>query len=443
VVPPQALTLTNHGTTTQTFCSAPTLTNPTDFAIVEDGCGTSNLDPDATCTVQVMPTLSTETALTVSGTLLRRCLSDDQDTLASAQLGASTVGPIAFGSITITDAQAAQYANRFWVIPNGAKVQLQLSNPIAVNGLVVKPGGTLTVTGGATKVDLVVNGPAVVDGTISVAGAGPDSPIATPFVGGTHAGLGSDGLAAFGNPLAPMTVGNGGSSTWWTDFDCIGMGAPGGGGGGVIHLKVAGTLTLGGRLIADGGVGGYGGDNYCGYVHGGSGAGGSVFLETRSIAVHLSPLITANGAAPTSGEATGGGRIAITCSAGCGTFPLDPAHVQARGLGGGSEGSIYVSSGGVGTLLYANNGVASAYQTPVLSGGDFAIAKVIVQDGASLKQESSSWIFRITDTLSISGGARLYVPRNPSGPPFGAGWFPLATIPNTPGVQPGANLIEY
>jgi hypothetical protein len=393
--------------------------------------------------VQVVPTLSTETALTVNGTLLRRCLDDDQDTVASAQLGASTLGPITFSSITIADAQAAQYANRYWVIPNGVTVRLQLSNPIALTGLLVQPGGTLTVTGGATKVDLVINGAAVVDGTISVVGAGPANPNATPFGGGTHGGLGSDGLAAFGSPRAPMTVGNGGSSIYFTDFDCLGMGASGGGGGGVIHLRVAGTLTLGGRLVADGERGGVGGDSYCGIVHGGSGAGGSVFLETQSIAVHLSPLITASGAAPNSGEATGGGRIAITCSAGCGAFPLDPAHVQARGLGGGSEGSIYLSSGGVGTLLYANNGVAPAYQTPVLPGGDLAIAKVFVQDGALLQQESSSWIFQITDTLAISGGARLSVPRNPSGPPFGAAWFPLATIPNTPGVQPGVNLIEY
>jgi hypothetical protein len=42
----------------------------------------------------------------------------------------------------------------------------------------------------------------------------------------------------------------------------------------------------------------------------------------------------------------------------------------AEGLGGGSEGSIYVSSSGVGTLLYANDGVAPAYQTPVLPGGN-------------------------------------------------------------------------
>jgi predicted CxxxxCH...CXXCH cytochrome family protein len=443
VVPPVALTLTNHGTTTQNFCSAPTLTNPADFAIVADGCGTSNLDPDATCTVLVVATLDTETALTVSGTLLRRCLDDDHDTVASAQLGASTLGPITFGSITIADAQAAQYASRFWVIPNGATVRLQLSSPIAVTGLLVQPGGTLTVAGGATKVDLVVNGAAVIDGTISVAGAGPSNPSATPFAGGTHAGLGSDGLAAFGSPLAPLTVGNGGSDNFFTDWECGGMGASGGGGGGVIHLKVAGTLTLGGSLVADGGMGGVGGDNYCGYLRSGSGAGGSVFLETWSLAVHLSPLITASGAAPNSGEATGGGRIAITCSVGCGAFPLDPAHVQARGLGGGSEGSIYLSSGGLGTLLYANDGVAPAYQTPVLPGGDLTLAKVIVQDGASLQQESSSWIFRITDTLSISGGARLSVPRNPSGPPFGAAWFPLATIPSTPGVQPGVNLIEY
>ncbi len=63
--------LTNSGFGTLTGCSAPTLSNSSDFMIVSDTCGTSNLSKGAACTVTVVakPTVASR----IDGTLNRAC----------------------------------------------------------------------------------------------------------------------------------------------------------------------------------------------------------------------------------------------------------------------------------------------------------------------------------------------------------------------------------
>ena len=65
-------TLTNSGTANATGCSAPTITNTTDFTIVTDGCGTSNVAMSGgTCTVDIRANPATTGAKTT--TLSRVC----------------------------------------------------------------------------------------------------------------------------------------------------------------------------------------------------------------------------------------------------------------------------------------------------------------------------------------------------------------------------------
>ncbi len=64
--------LTNSGFGTLTGCRAPTLSNSSDFMIVSDTCGTSNLSKGAACTVTVVakPTVASR----IDGTLNRGCI---------------------------------------------------------------------------------------------------------------------------------------------------------------------------------------------------------------------------------------------------------------------------------------------------------------------------------------------------------------------------------
>ncbi len=115
------------------------------------------------------------------------------------------------------------------------------------------------------------------------------------YVGGTHGGTGhSNPGATYGSPTAPRSFGSGGRfADGWGN-------SPGRHGGGAIHLVASDTLTINGRLSADGGRGS---DSQ------GASAGGSLWLECGTLAGH--GIIRADGGVSSFGG--GGGRIAITC----------------------------------------------------------------------------------------------------------------------------------
>jgi hypothetical protein len=64
-------TLTNHSVSTLSGCSAPSITNTTDFTLVSDTCGTANLAVGASCAVQIQANPATNG--TKSATLARTC----------------------------------------------------------------------------------------------------------------------------------------------------------------------------------------------------------------------------------------------------------------------------------------------------------------------------------------------------------------------------------
>ena len=112
--------------------------------------------------------------------------------------------------------------------------------------------------------------------------------------GATHAGVGFlNTSATYGSALQPLAAGSGGYSS-----GAGGQNATPYFGGGAIRMAVKKTLTVNGRLSANGGVNG---------VNGGS-AGGSLWIDAGLLAG--SGSIRADGGASAAGG--GGGRIAIT-----------------------------------------------------------------------------------------------------------------------------------
>ena len=114
--------------------------------------------------------------------------------------------------------------------------------------------------------------------------------------GASHAGAGTGtvaGTTIYGSAIVPVDLGSGGGRQYDT---------PGGTGGGAIRLAVSGTLTLNGRVTAEG-------TDMAG--NGGGGAGGSIYATLGTLAG--SGSFCADGGNQGSGRsaAGGGGRIAV------------------------------------------------------------------------------------------------------------------------------------
>ena len=167
--------------------------------------------------------------------------------------------------------------------------------------------------------------------------------------GAGHGGLGGPGNSGagyltsktYGSVLYPTSMGSGGY-----DLDNYS-------GGGAIHLTVGGTSTIDGSLDADGIQVG---------SNSGGGAGGSVCLNTASIAG--SGLITAKGSSVVSGRGGGGGgRIAIIAGSGS----LDDITLRATGGDSGTNprdgaaGTIYTRVASAAKVLIENFSGASVY----------------------------------------------------------------------------------
>lgn len=180
--------------------------------------------------------------------------------------------------------------------------------------------------------------------------------------GGGYGGVGgagspfTSGGGIYGLPHNPTELGSGGGNTY------VG-GSPnrdtGGFGGGSIRLNVVGTLTVAGKVSADGANGAPGG------LNAGGGSGGSVSIVCGSLAG--TGYISADGGdggtacCNGAGGGGGGGRVAVfTCS-------LGGVVVRANGGAGaqnGTPGSTWIVP-----PCYANCDCSSA--PPVLNANDF------------------------------------------------------------------------
>ncbi|MCX6878255.1 MAG: C-type lectin domain-containing protein, partial [Verrucomicrobia bacterium] len=118
--------------------------------------------------------------------------------------------------------------------------------------------------------------------------------------GGSHGGSGGSGGPTYGLWETPGCPGSAGDGGQWRSQQGMWDGV-GGSGGGTIHLRVAGSTTLEGVISANGGDG---------WATAGGGSGGSLWLETGTLAG--AGAMSANGGNGANGCGSGGGgRIAV------------------------------------------------------------------------------------------------------------------------------------
>lgn len=256
--------------------------------------------------------------------------------------------------------------------------------------LTVGPNARLSFVG-PLPAQLLVVGPATVEGVVSVAPLvpGQDLPAGSQSAfcsavgagdaserggggggfggnggrGGHSGGLGGTATSA----ISPLRGGCAGGAGFALD----GGSFPGGVGGGALQLIVADTLTVNGPITASG-AGGRGADALDHLGGGGGGSGGMVILEARTIVVGTTGWVTANGggggeggdtttasAPPGATGATGPidsvqpGPVTSVNGGGNGgaggarddvngADGLDPGGGKGGGGGGGSAGVIYL-----------------------------------------------------------------------------------------------------
>jgi hypothetical protein len=175
-----------------------------------------------------------------------------------------------------------------------------------------------------------------------------------PHGGGGHGGYGGGNLSGWGlaydSIQSPASAGSGGGNYFY--------GSPysyGGNGGGVLSLTVNNTLTVNGRLSANGSDGAY---------YAGGGAGGSLYLHNIN-QLNGRGIISANGGSSGGGAAGGGGggRIAIYCTSN--NFTGQISASGGNGLYPGGAGTVFTRfNNGVPTLLVDNGGIAGT-NTPL------------------------------------------------------------------------------
>ena len=266
-------------------------------------------------------------------------------------------------------------------IQNGAVGLLPVSGGWAPINLLVRTNGVLTApasgsmrTVSANTVTIEAGGAISLDGSgYSQSGPGNGLPGSNSRGGGGHGGYGggnpTGGGATYDSIQSPAMAGSSGAS--------YNSGPPysyGGTGGGALSLSVFGTLTVNGRLSANGLSGGY---------NSGGGSGGSLNLSAFNLA-GSGVISTAGGAASGAAGGGGGGRITLVCT-------NDNFTGQFSAIGGnatypGGAGTIYTSASGAQALLVDNGGLAgtntplsSAYSLPAtpfnldISGGAVAV----------------------------------------------------------------------
>lgn len=213
-------------------------------------------------------------------------------------------------------------------------------NLLSVNNLTIDAGGALNLDA---------------DGSSSQSGLGAGYDPYPHHGGAGHGGYGGDnapgGGKAYDSISFPTFAGSGGASYY---------GGLGGSGGGALRLSVLETLTVNGRLSANGGNGDY---------NSGGGSGGTLNLS-RVNTLSGSGIISANGGDTGGGVAGGGGggRIALICNSNNFT-----GQITANGGNGfypGGAGTIYLQMNGTNTLIVDNGGVHGT-NTPL--GSDFSM----------------------------------------------------------------------
>jgi hypothetical protein len=242
-----------------------------------------------------------------------------------------------------------------------------------------------------------------------------------PIVNGTG--------SPYGNLLQALQGGSGGGGAAPT---AAGLFAAGGAGGSAIEIGAAGTVNIGGRIVA---AGYNGGVNVPSNASGGGGSGGGVLLHGASVTGSAASGINVSGgnggpdgALSWSGGGGGGGRVAIVVDAYTlgASAPLPSANVQG-GLNGGNPlyGGSPQQSGAAGTANFL-----PTWTTVVAGGGPTQVAA----DG-TLTRSVGDYTLQ-TRNLQVNTGATIttagpvtssYDIRLQGGQVAGQGWTATGT----------------
>ncbi len=351
-----------------------------------------------------------------AGTILTKRAADANPALRIENAG-GTLGAITPIGVNLNPASVliATSANVVYSVPQtvagnvditgGARVEYNGTNSFGGNLTLANSASTLAHTP-ATPLRLIIGGHCTVGaGSImNLSGlgfpgdSGPGRGIASTNggIGGTGGAYGGNGCSssnfsggiAYGLITQPTQLGSGGGN--W-------IGNPAGAGGGALRLDVSGTLTVAGTIAANGAVG---------FSSAGSGSGGSIWINTDTLAGAGS--ITAhgsNGGGNTWG-AGGGGRIAAYFNASSFSGTIAAA--------GGFSASSQPSRGGAGTVLTKlaaapypaiiidNNTTTLGAPTPITS--DLSCASLTVQNAANAECSVSQTVH---GDVSVSGASRV------------------------------------
>ena len=263
------------------------------------------------------------------------------------------------------------YLAPFDLSVRGGAMAYPSSQYLVLSNLFINAGGLFTCSKLHTNLDVAVlhnatidtNGMVAVDGAGFAAGVGPGAGISSNSIG-SGAGYGGNGGASsvlpgggtYGSAQQPVDRGSSGGLGWGTWI-------AGSEGGGAVRFTVGGSLTVNGRLSADGNAGLQN--------DAGGGSGGSLWLTAGTLAG--TGTIGANGGAGElyQGGGGGGGRIAIYSS--LNAFAGLASAAGAAGSAPGQAGSIYqaatpggpqvVSSTPVGSLTGAVSSAQIVFST--------------------------------------------------------------------------------
>jgi hypothetical protein len=249
---------------------------------------------------------------------------------------------------------AFDFINMDVTIQNQAVGQLPTSGSWSAHNLLIRTNGTLLGTPSSSPRSLIANNLTIdAGGALSLDGGGnaaSTGPGAAAFAsanlrgGGGHGGYGGGNAPnfgkAYGSILVPTTPGSGGGSF---------SSGNGGAGGGALFISVLppNTLTVNGRLSANGGNGDFGA---------GGGSGGSLNFSFLNKLSGTGVISADGGAATGSAGGGGGGRIAfstinsnnfsgqITAFGGTGIFPGGAGTICLRSI---TNRMVLVNNGGI------------------------------------------------------------------------------------------------
>jgi hypothetical protein len=193
-------------------------------------------------------------------------------------------------------------------------------------------------------------------------------------------------MPTYGSYTDPTELGSGGGST--------SVGGAGGNGGGLIRIQ-AGTVTLNGNILANGGNATF------------SGSGGAIKLQVGALNMSASAQIQANGG----NSNGGGGRVAIYYTQNTGVA-LTASNVMARGISGAGTGTVFLKADAqsFGDLRCDNAGLSPPPASnpfsplPPTGTGTITFDNLFVTGGAKLSTPDS---LTVLGTFTVDSISRL------------------------------------